>query len=95
MHEHDLDCLWYKYKEKHGREAAHALHETFCFCYQNKNYSEIDHEFDCKHFSDFYQALVRGPNDLDIVFGKEKQEGFLRQPLATFVAAETNKLCCC
>lgn len=59
MHDHSQDCLWLQFKQEHGSDAAHKLHETPCNCYKEK-LKGIDHVFDCKVFRQFYQALAKG-----------------------------------
>jgi len=33
-HTHARDCLWSKYKERHGQDKAHLLHEVTCTCFK-------------------------------------------------------------
>jgi len=51
MHDHDLDCMWHKYKSVHGREKACRLHKPLesCEC-RRENFGEEHHEHKSKCF---------------------------------------------
>jgi len=100
-HSHDPECLWYKYRQDlEDSEQAHFLHSQHCKCFSKNG---IDHDLDCKLYSNFYEKLIAGVSGKDVIKNTEKvfhsseKEGFLRAPLmfGASDAKSKNKMCCC
>jgi hypothetical protein len=47
MHDHKDDCLWLRYREKHGEDKAHELHTAKCRCFTTK-VKPNDHTNNCE-----------------------------------------------
>jgi hypothetical protein len=56
MHDHKDDCLWLRYREKHGEDKAHELHTAKCRCWQTK-VTINDHTYNCEQYKNFFESL--------------------------------------
>ena len=80
-------------------EQAHFLHSQHCKCFSKNG---IDHDLDCKLYSNFYEKLIAGVSGKDVIKNTEKvlyskKEGYLRAPIIVGAgnAKSKNKMCCC